>query len=80
KTLAINIEDDGPGVAAAKQKTILERGARADTAQPGQGIGLAVVVDIVSSYGGSIDISRSELGGANFRITLPVSVRRRQTR
>ncbi len=80
KTLAINIEDDGPGVATAKQKTILERGARADTAQPGQGIGLAVVVDIVSSYGGSIDISRSELGGANFRITLPVSVRRRQTK
>lgn len=65
------IDDDGPGVSESAKHIILNRGARADTATSGQGIGLAVAVDIVSSYGGSIKISRSDLGGANFTISLP---------
>lgn len=69
--LAISVEDDGPGVEADVQQTILTRGARADTATPGQGIGLAIAVDILSSYGGSIDIFRSKLGGAGFTIRIP---------
>jgi two-component system sensor histidine kinase PhoQ len=69
--LAVVIEDDGPGVAPDVRHTILTRGARADTATPGQGIGLAVAVDILSSYGGSIDIFRSKLGGAGFEIRIP---------
>jgi two-component system sensor histidine kinase PhoQ len=71
RDLALIIEDDGPGVAADVQHTILTRGTRADTATPGQGIGLAVAVDILSSYGGSIDIFRSKLGGAGFAIRIP---------
>ncbi len=69
--LLINIEDDGPGVADTLKSTILTRGARADTATSGQGIGLSVAVDIVSSYGGSLQISSSSLGGASFNISLP---------
>lgn len=69
--LAITIEDDGPGVEADVQQTILTRGTRADTTTPGQGIGLAIAVDILSSYGGSIDIFRSKLGGAGFTIRIP---------
>ena len=69
--LVILVEDDGPGVASESKRTILTRGARADTASPGQGIGLAVAVDILSSYGGSIDVIESTLGGAGFRIVLP---------
>ena len=69
--LAITIEDDGPGVEAEVQQTILTRGTRADTATPGQGIGLAIAVDILSSYGGSIDIFRSKLSGAGFTIRIP---------
>ncbi len=69
--LAITIEDDGPGVAEDLHPIILQRGARADTATSGQGIGLSVAVDILSSYGGSLTISRSDLGGASFHISLP---------
>ncbi len=69
--LVLTIEDDGPGVPTDAKRTILTRGARADTAAPGQGIGLAVAVDILSSYGGSIDITDSPLGGAAFKIVLP---------
>ncbi|MBC6904439.1 two-component sensor histidine kinase [Saccharophagus sp. K07] len=71
RELAVIVEDDGPGVNAEVQQTILTRGTRADTATPGQGIGLAVAVDILSSYGGSIDIFRSKLGGAGFAIRIP---------
>jgi two-component system sensor histidine kinase PhoQ len=70
--LVITVADDGPGVPADKEREILQRGARADTAQPGYGIGLAVAVDIVSAYRGSLAVGRSrELGGAEFKITLP---------
>jgi two-component system sensor histidine kinase PhoQ len=51
---------------------ILQRGARVDTsAAPGQGIGLAVAVDILSSYDGQLEVGESSLGGASFKITLP---------
>ncbi len=69
--LHLLIEDDGAGVAPDMKNTILTRGARADTATPGHGIGLAVAVDILSSYGGSLDIGRSELGGAAFNLVMP---------
>lgn len=69
--LHLLIEDDGPGVPENIMNTILMRGARADTATSGQGIGLSVAVDILSSYGGSLDIGRSSIGGASFHIVLP---------
>lgn len=73
--LTIAVADDGPGVPERKQRQILQRGARADSAQPGQGIGLAVAVDIISAYRGSLAVGRSEeLGGAEFKITLPYRI------
>jgi two-component system, OmpR family, sensor histidine kinase PhoQ len=66
--LIIRVEDDGPGIAADKQDFVLQRGARADTLVQGQGIGLAVVTDIVSSYGGEIRVEQSDLGGARIVI------------
>lgn len=62
--LSIKIEDDGPGIAKDHQEFVLQRGARLDTLVQGQGIGLAVVTDIMNSYGGQIAVVDSELGGA----------------
>lgn len=65
----VNIEDNGPGVPKHLINQVLERGARADTAKSGQGLGLAVAVDILSSYNSGLKIRRSErLGGANITI------------
>ena len=63
ETLALAVEDDGPGMAPALREDLLARGARADQTQPGQGIGLAVAADIVQSYGGTLAIEDSALGG-----------------
>ncbi|MCO1621605.1 ATP-binding protein [Pseudomonas putida] len=67
--LTLCIEDDGPGVPADQRERILERGERLDSQHPGQGIGLAVVKDIVDSYDAELSLGDSPLGGAAFRIT-----------
>lgn len=69
--IEIVIEDDGPGISPEKQEFVLQRGARADTLVQGQGIGLAVVTDIVSSYDGTIEVATSDLGGARIIMRLP---------
>ena len=67
--LIITVEDDGPGLTAAQQALIFERGARADTYQQGHGIGLAIVSDLVNSYQGKLTVSDSvELTGAKFSL------------
>ena len=68
----IVIEDDGPGIDPAKRESVLHRGIRADTQQPGQGIGLSVVYELVTLYQGKLDIDKSALGGARVTLTLPV--------
>lgn len=67
--LTLCIEDDGPGVPANQRQRILERGERLDSQHPGQGIGLAVVKDIIDSYDAELSLDDSALGGAAFRIT-----------
>ncbi|MDF0535484.1 sensor histidine kinase [Shewanella yunxiaonensis] len=67
------VEDDGPGVEEGLKQKIIERGVRADTQSPGQGIGLAVCNEIVSSYGGTLSIEDSDLEGARFSINIPLS-------
>jgi len=62
------VEDDGPGVPASQRERILQRGERLDRQNPGQGIGLAVVKDIIESYGARLTLEDSSLGGAAFRI------------
>lgn len=69
--LLISIEDDGPGVSQNEIERIWKRGARSDESTPGQGIGLAVARELVQLHGGSLEVARSELGGAAFRVHLP---------
>ncbi|QXH55486.1 ATP-binding protein [Pseudomonas maumuensis] len=66
--LELWVEDDGPGVPPDQRERILERGERLDRQHPGQGIGLAVVKDIIDSYDAELSLGDSELGGAAFRI------------
>ena len=72
--VAIVVEDDGRGIDPQDAEQLLERGKRADESVPGQGIGLAVVREIVELYQGRIDLGRSELGGAAVRVELARAV------
>jgi len=68
--LELWVDDDGPGVPPGDRLRVLQRGERLDRQNPGQGIGLAVVEDIVSSYGGQLTLADSPLGGASFKVRL----------
>lgn len=72
KGVSITVEDDGPGIPPDQTEMILARGGRIDMTRPGQGIGLAVVADILKAYGGALEIGRGEFGGACFTVKLPV--------
>jgi len=71
--LWLNVEDDGPGIDEAQWSRLLQRGARGDERVEGHGLGLAIVTELVAAYGGTVGIGRSELGGAEIRVTLPAS-------
>jgi len=68
--LVITVGDDGRGITAEEAATLFQRGKRADESVPGQGIGLAVVRETVELYRGTLDVGRSELGGAELRVEL----------
>lgn len=66
----IVIEDDGSGIDPAQLERLLQRGERADQRQPGEGIGLAVVQEIVRQYDGELRFEKSPLGGAAVKCRL----------
>lgn len=65
------IDDDGPGMRKEQHPELLARGARGDTLAQGQGIGLSVVTELVSLYGGRLQLQTSPLGGARVLVELP---------
>lgn len=69
--LHLDVEDDGEGFRNSDISRLLQRGERADQRHPGEGIGLAVVSEIVRQYGGELQILSADPGGARVRITLP---------
>ena len=68
--LAINVDDDGPGLDGSLHEQVLRRGVRADEATPGSGLGLSIVRDLADAYDGSIALARSPLGGLRAQLTL----------
>jgi len=72
KVCTVVVEDDGPGF-PEHAELLLERGMRADTQAPGQGLGLAAVAELVKAYEGRLQLGRSAaLGGARVLVALPV--------
>jgi two-component system sensor histidine kinase PhoQ len=66
--LHLYIDDDGPGIPESKRDLVFVRGQRADTLRPGQGLGLAVVRDILEQYEGNVIASGSALGGTRMEV------------
>ena len=71
------VEDDGGGVAEGERPRVFERFVRLDEARSrddgGNGLGLAIVAEIVAAHGGTVTVGTSPLGGARFEVVLPTS-------
>jgi len=65
------VDDDGPGLAPEQCVAVLQRGVRADEQVPGTGLGLDIVRDIASLYGGELRLGRGPLGGLRAELRLP---------
>ncbi len=65
------VEDDGPGIADEMKSKLFEPFFTTKKVGMGTGLGLAVVHGIVEDHNGSIELKKSRLGGACFRILLP---------
>ncbi|MCW8107907.1 ATP-binding protein [Alteromonas ponticola] len=67
----ICVEDDGPGIPEHLREKLLQRGKRLDTYAEGQGIGMAVVADLVTIYQGRLLIDKSRFAGAKITMQFP---------
>lgn len=75
-SVLVHVKDNGIGIAKAEQEKIFERFYRVEKGRSsrsgGSGIGLAIVRDIMSLFGGSVHVN-SELGkGAAFTLEFPI--------
>lgn len=71
RLLVIDVSDDGPGIADAQRKAVLQRGIRLDESTPGSGLGLAIVDDLAQLYDGRVTLGTSSLGGLQASLSLP---------
>ena len=69
--LIAEIDDDGPGLDPGARAEALGRGRRLDESRPGSGLGLSIVVDLASIYGGSLQLDESPFGGLRAILRLP---------
>lgn len=75
-TLAITVDDDGPGIPDGDLPHIFERLYRADAARSrstGAGLGLTIAAAIANAHEGSIRAERSPLGGLRVVLELPLN-------
>lgn len=66
----VDVDDDGPGIAPDLGDRIFD--PYVTTKEDGTGLGLAIVKKIVVEHGGNIAALGNDLGGARFRIAIPV--------
>lgn len=72
-SLAIQVEDDGPGVASSDMSRLGRRGTRLDEGRPGHGLGLAILRQIVERYAGQVHFKPSTGGGLRVEVVLPLN-------
>ena len=77
RNVAIEVEDNGPGVRPHERKRIFERFYRADDLLSrqtvGTGLGLAIAKKIVELHGGRIELDSRVGQGSTFRVLLPAA-------
>ena len=74
--LEITVDDDGPGIPADKREDVFKAFYRLEESRNketgGVGLGLSIARDIITSHGGKIELTDSELGGLRVLISIPL--------
>ncbi len=72
--VVFTIEDDGPGIVPGDEERIFTKFYQSESSHDmeGNGLGLALVRQIVEMSGGSADVQNLEAGGCRFTVRLPL--------
>lgn len=72
--VVFTIEDDGPGIVPGDEEHIFTKFYQSESSHgmEGNGLGLALVRQIVEMSGGSVDVQNLEAGGCRFTVQLPL--------
>ncbi len=79
----LEVQDNGPGIAASERARVMQRfqrggsgGAAHGQAHEGSGLGLAIVRDIANGAGGQVELLDAPAGpGLRVRVSLPMATR-----
>ena len=69
----ILVDDDGPGLSPQQREQVARRGRRLDETKPGSGLGLSIVVELASLYGGGLTLGTAPIGGLRAELLLPAA-------
>lgn len=71
--IEVSVTDDGQGISEENQRIIFNKFSRlsVDTSAEGTGLGLAIARQIVTAWGGIIDVDSDGKHGSRFYFTLP---------
>ncbi len=72
-SLAVHVDDNGPGIAVEERRLVLDRFTRGSTAGTtvGTGLGLALVLEHAKLHGGTVEVGNSPEGGARLTLSFP---------
>jgi signal transduction histidine kinase len=71
RVVRIVVDDDGPGLSVQQRELVARRGRRLDETKPGSGLGLSIVVELASLYGGGLTLGTAPIGGLRAELVLP---------
>lgn len=67
----IVVDDDGPGLSPSEREQVARRGKRLDETKPGSGLGLSIVTELSTLYGGGLTLGTAPIGGLRADLALP---------
>jgi signal transduction histidine kinase len=71
RMVRILVDDDGPGLSPQQREQVARRGRRLDETKPGSGLGLSIVLELASLYGGGLTLGTAPIGGLRAELVLP---------
>jgi two-component system sensor histidine kinase DcuS len=72
-SIRVDVSDSGDGIEPSELEAIFERGYTTKDARSHDGLGLALVSDVVHRYGGSISVDSEPGSGTLFSVNMPVA-------
>jgi signal transduction histidine kinase len=71
RVVRIVVDDDGPGLSPQQREQVARRGRRLDETKPGSGLGLSIVVELATLYGGGLSLGTAPIGGLRAELIVP---------